>query len=110
MFKGLGDLGKMGGILKQAVEMKGRIEELKEQMGDMEIPFSVGGDMVTVVMTGALDVKSLKISQELLDQNDVEMLESMVQAAMNGAIAKAQETIKEKMAALTGGVDIPGLM
>jgi DNA-binding YbaB/EbfC family protein len=110
MLKGLGDLGKMGGIIKQAMEMKSRIEELKDQMGDMEIPFAIGGDMVSVVMSGAMEVKSLKISQELLDQNDPEMLESMVQAAMNGAIAKAQETIKAKMTELTGGVDIPGIV
>jgi len=109
MLKGLGDLGKMGGIIKQALEMKGKIEELKEKMGDMEIPYAIGGDMVTVVMTGKLEVKSLTISQELLEQNDREMLESMVQAAMSGAIAKAHDAVKEKMTELTGGIDIPGL-
>lgn len=96
MLKGLGDLGKMGGIIKQALEMKGKIEELKEKMGDMEIPYAIGGDMVTVVMTGKLEVKSLTISQELLEQNDREMLESMVQAAMRAPLQKPRMRSKRK--------------
>ncbi len=110
MLKGLGDLGKMGGILKQAVAMKERIEELKEKLGDMHVESSVGGDMVTVVMNGKLEVVSLKIAPAVIDPDDPESLEGLVAAAMNASIIKVQEMVKEKMTELTGGVDIPGMM
>jgi DNA-binding YbaB/EbfC family protein len=109
MLKGLGDLGKMGGILKQAMEMKSRIEELKESLADMRMESSVGGDMVVIVMNGQMEIISIKIAPELINPDDPEMLESMVAAAVNAAIAKVQSAVKEKMTELTGGVDIPGL-
>ena len=110
MLKGLGDLGKMGGILKQAMEMKGRIEELKENLGEMHVESSVGGDMVTIVMNGNMEVVSLKIDPALIDAEDPETLEGMVAAAVNASISKVQEMVKGKMTELTGGVDIPGIV
>ncbi len=110
MLKGFGDLGKMGGILKQAMEMKGRIEELKENLGDMHVETSVGGDMVTVVMNGNMEVVSIKIAPSIIDAEDPEMLEGMVAAAMNASLSKVQAMVKEKMTELTGGVDIPGMI
>ncbi len=110
MLKGLGDLGKMGGILKQAMEMKGRIEELKENLGAMHVETSVGGDMVTIVMNGNMEVVSLKIDPSIIDTEDPETLEGMVAAAVNASVSKVQEMVKDKMTELTGGVDIPGIV
>lgn len=110
MLKGLGDLGKMGGIIKQAMEMKARIEELKEKLGDMTVETAVGGDMVRIVMNGRMEVVSLKIAPAVIDAEDPESLEGLVAAAVNAAIARVQEMVKEKMTELTGGVDIPGMI
>lgn len=110
MLKGLGDLGKMGGIIKQAMEMKTRIEELKEKLGDMQMETSVGGDLVTVVMNGNMEIVSIKIDPSVIDADDPDTLEGLVAAAVNASISKVQEMVKGKMTELTGGVDVPGMI
>lgn len=109
MLKGLGDLGKMGGMLKQAMEMKGRMEELKEELGNERVEGSSGGGMVQVVMSGKMELISIKIDPEIINPGEPEMLETLVQAAVNDGAQKAQEMVKEKMTELAGGLDIPGL-
>ena len=79
---GLGDIGKMGNILKQAMQVKNHIEELKEQLGEERIEASAGGGMVTVVMSGKLDIISIKLDPEIVDPNDTEMLETLIRAAV----------------------------
>lgn len=108
MLKGLGDLGKMGSILKQAMEMKGRIEELKNKLADERVEFSVAGE-VSVVVNGNMELLSLKINPDLLKNEDMDTIEGMLCAAVNGAMAKTREMVKTKMTELTGNVDIPGL-
>ena len=110
MLKGLGDLGKMGGIIKQAMEMKTRIEELKEKLGDLHIETSVGGDMVIIVMNGNMEVISCKIDPAIIDASESETLEGLIAAAINASVTKVQEMVKAKMTELTGGVDIPGMI
>lgn len=110
MLKGLGDLGKMGGIIKQAMEMKERIDELKGQLGDIHTETSVGGDLVTVVMNGNMEIVSIKIDPSVIDAEDPDTLEGLVAAAVNASIAKVQEMVKGKMTELTGGVDLPGMI
>lgn len=109
MLKGIGDLGKMGGIIKQAMEMKERIDELKGKLGDMHTETSVGGDLVTVVMNGNMEIVSLKIDPSVIDAEDPDTLEGLVAAAVNASISKVQEMVKGKMTELTGGVDVPGM-
>lgn len=104
--KGLGGIGNM---MKHAMDLKSNMEELKESLGNERIEASAGGGMVTVVMTGKLEVLSVKIDPEIIDSNESEMLETLVAAAMNEANRKAQEMVKAKMTELTGGIDIPGL-
>ena len=104
-----GDIGKMGNMLKQAMEMKSKMEALKDALGDERIEASSGGGMVKVVMTGKMEVLSLKIDPEIVNRDDVEMLETLVQAAVNEGVHRAQELVKEKMTEMTGGIDIPGL-
>lgn len=108
MLKGLGDLGKMGGILKQAMEMKNRIEELKGKLVDERVEFSVAGE-VSVVMNGNMELVSLNINPDLLKNEDLETIEGVICAAVNGAVEKTREMVKTKMTELTGNVDIPGL-
>lgn len=109
MLKGLGNLGNLQGMLKQALDAKSKIEELKEKLGAERVESSTGGGMVVVVMTGKFEVESIKIDPEIIDKNDPEMLETLVRAAVNDAVNRVQELVKVKMQEATGGLDLPGL-
>ena len=109
MFKGLGDLGKMSGMLKQAMELKNNIDAFKEKLADERIEASAGGGMVKVMVSGKMELLDLKIDPEVIDRDDPEMLETLVRAAINDAMDKARELVKERMSEMTGGIDIPGL-
>jgi hypothetical protein len=82
---------------------------LQEEIENSKIENSVGGGVVKVVVTGKMIVESIEIDPEVVDAEDVEMLQDLVQTAINGAIEKAQELASTKMGALTGGLNIPGL-
>ena len=107
--KGLGGLGDMAGIVKQAMEMRSNMEAMKEQLANETVEAAAGGGMVTVVMNGKMELLSLTIDPEIVNSGDTEMLETLVAAAVNEGVRKAQELLKNKMTELTGGIDIPGL-
>jgi len=109
VLRGLGDLGNLGGLLKQAMDMKNKIDQLKEMMASERIEASSGGGMVSLVMTGRFEIESLKIDPEIISKDDPEMLETLVKAAVNDATSRVQELVKSKMKELTGGIDIPGI-
>jgi len=107
--KGLGNLGDLGGMMKQAMEMKERMEEIKAQLAEEEIEGAAGGGLVTAVVNGKFELLSLKIDPEIIDKENPETLEVMVRAAVNEALGKAQERMQERMREMTGGMDIPGI-
>lgn len=96
-------------MIKHALEMKGKMEELKESLASERIEASAGGGMVKVEMNGRFELQSVKIEPEVVDSNDIEMLETLVTAAVNDGIRQVQELVKSKMTELTGGIEIPGL-
>lgn len=102
-------IGGLGGMVKHALALKGKMEELKESLADERIEASAGGGMVKVVMSGKLEVVSISIEPEVIDKEEAEVLETLLVAAMNEANRKAQEMVKAKMTELTGGIDIPGV-
>ena len=102
-------LGNLGGMMKQALQLKDRMEELKESLASERIEASSGGGMVKVVISGKLEVVSVSIEREVIDKDESEVLETLVAAAMNEALRKAQDLVKSKMTELTGGINIPGL-
>lgn len=108
--KGLGNLGNLGGMMKQAMQMKAKMEEMKERLGAEIIEASVGGGMVSVTMNGRFEVIKVYIDPEIVDKNDPDTLTTMVQAGFNEAVRKVQELIQEKMREVAGGLDIPGLL
>jgi len=109
VLKGLGGLGNLGGVLKQAMEVKGKVEAIKDGLADERIEASAGGGMVKVVLNGRFEVESISIDPEIIDKDDPEMLETMIRAAINEGVRKAQELVKQKMTEVTAGIDIPGL-
>ena len=98
-------------MMKQARKMQEQLAAAQEKLKDVEVSASAGGGMVKVVATGELQVKSIEISPEAYDPEDVEMLQDMVLAAVNDALASAQEAAGNQMSAATGlgGMNIPGL-
>ncbi len=110
MLKGLGDLGKLGAALKQAMEIKQRIEELRARLAQETMEGSAGGGAVRVVVNGAMEVQSVHIDPELCNPEELPLLEEMVAGAVNDAVRKMQAYIKERMTEIAGIADIPGLM
>ena len=107
--KGLGGMGDMAKMVKQAMSLKDNMEEIKESLAHETVEASSGGGMVTVVVNGKMDVLSLKIDPTIDVSGDPEMLETLILAAVNEGLRKAQDLLKDKMQEITGGIDIPGL-
>jgi len=99
-----------GKMMKQAQQMQAKMAEIQEELKNESVEASAGGGTVTAVVTGDLQLKSVKIDPSAVDPEDVELLEDMVTAAVNEAIRSAQELGAQKMASVTGGMNIPGLM
>jgi hypothetical protein len=100
----------MNNMLKQAQKMQADMTRVQEELKGETVEISVGGGMVKVVMTGDLSLQSVTIDPDAVDPEDVGMLEDMVAAAVNEGLRQAQELANNKMAAVTGGMNIPGLM
>ena len=100
------DMNKM---MKQVKKMQDQMAKMQEEMEAREVESTAGGGAVKVVATGGRVVKSIAISPEAVDPDDVEMLQDMLVAAVNEALKKAEQMVAEEMAKLTGGLKIPGL-
>jgi len=102
--------GGLGNIMKQAQAMQENMQKAQEELANIEVNGEAGGGMVRLTMTCRYDVKQISIDPELIgDPEDKEMLEDLIAAAVNDAVRKVEKTSKEKMAGLTGGLDIPGM-
>ena len=107
MLKGMPN---MGNLLKKAQQLQEKMAKLQEELSEKTVETSAGGGMVTVIATGKQDIASIKIDPEVVNQEDIEMLEDLVLAAVNDALFQAKQMVSEEMTKLTGGVNIPGLM
>lgn len=100
----------LGKMMKQAQQLQSKMLKLQEELADKTVETSSGGGMVKVVANGKQQLVSIQIEQEVVDPDDVEMLQDLILAAANDALAKAQEMATGEMNKLTGGLNIPGLM
>ncbi len=98
--------GGLGGLMKQAQEMQEKMQKIQEEVANMEVEGQAGAGLVKVVMTGRHDVKRVHIDESLLSE-DKEILEDLIAAAVNDAVRRAEQSAKEKMAELTGGLNLP---
>ena len=96
-------------MLKQAQAMQKKIQEMQEEIAQATTEASVGGGAVKAVVVGGTRVESIEIDPDVVDPEDIEMLQDLVTAAVNQAIDQSQELAAEKMKAITGGLNIPGL-
>lgn len=110
MAKGFGGMpGNMQEMLRQAQKMQQELVKVQEEAEQMTSEGSAGGGMVVAVINGKNQMTSIKIEKEVINPDDKEMLEELIMAAVNEASRKVQEGVKSKMAAVTGGMSIPGL-
>ncbi|MBY0418035.1 MAG: YbaB/EbfC family nucleoid-associated protein [Pararheinheimera sp.] len=104
MFKGGG--GGLGNIMKQAQAMQDKMQKAQQELANLEVIGESGAGLVKVTMTGNHNVRRVSIDDSLM-QDDKEMVEDLVAAAINDAVRRVEETNKAKMAAVTGGMQLP---
>lgn len=102
-------MSNMFGMLKKAQEMQKGLQAVQAELAKTEFSGTAASGAVTVVMNGAHEIMKVTIKPEAVDASDVGMLEDLVKVATNDALKKANEITKTKMAAVTGGLGIPGL-
>ena len=101
--------GSMNKMIKQAKQVQEQIVKMQEELKEREVETSAGGGAITVRVNGKQELIAIKISPEVVDPDDIEMLEDLVIAAVNEGIRQSQEMVSTEMAKITGGFNIPGL-
>ena len=107
--QGFGGGPKLQQLARQAQEMQEKMDAASKELEQKEYTATVGGNAVTVVVTGAMEVKSIDIKPEVVDPEDIEMLSDLVIAATNEALRAAANEKAETMDALSGGLHMPGV-
>ncbi len=93
-------------MMKQAQEMQ---DQLQRELAETQVEATAGGGMVTVVMTGVKQLRSVTIDPEVVSKDDVEMLQDLIVAAINDAQRKVDDEVSGKMGGMMGVLKIPGL-
>jgi len=96
-------------LMEQAQGLQAKVAALQEQLADVTVVGSAGGDMVKVEATGTQEIVSIKIEQELLNSGDTELMEELIAAAVNDALKKSKELLTQEISKITGGMRIPGM-
>ena len=96
-------------MMRQAQELQAKLAKAQQELDNATVEASSGGGAVKVTINGQQKVQSVKISPEVINPEDVELLEDLVLTAVSEAIAKSQELAAERLGGLTGGLKIPGL-
>lgn len=98
--------GGMGNLMKQAQQMQERMQKMQEEVASMEVVGESGAGLVKVTLTGSHSVRRVMIDDSLME-DDKDMLEDLIAAAFNDAARRIEEAQKEKMASVTGGMQLP---
>jgi len=96
--------------MKMLQQMQNRIQKMQQELEETEVEGTAGGGAVRITVNGLRNVQSVKIDPDAVDPQDIEMLEDMVLAAIQEAMKTAEDLAAQKMGAITGGINIPGLM
>ena len=99
----------MNEIMKQAQEMQQKLSRVQNELADKFVTASVGGDMVSVTVSGRNELLSIHIAKEVINPEDQTMLQDLIVSAVNEGIKKAQDMAQAEMRKLTGGINIPGM-
>ena len=96
--------GNMNNLMKQAQKMQRQMEETTKQIEEAEVTGTAGGGVVEVTMSGKKEVTAIKIAEEVVDPDDIEMLEDLIMAATNEAFRAMEADSQAQMSKLTGGL------
>ena len=96
--------GNMNNLMKQAQRMQRQVEETTKELEEKEYSASAGGGAVTVTVSGKKEVLSVKLAEEVVDPDEIEMLQDLIVAATNEALRKMEEESQAAMSKLTGGL------
>ncbi|MFP4283575.1 MAG: YbaB/EbfC family nucleoid-associated protein [Opitutales bacterium] len=107
MLKGLGGLGDMGKLMKQAQEMQSKVAELQEKLATMTVTGESGAGLVKATATAKGELTALDIDPSIFNEDDKEVVEDMILAAIKDAQARAQEKSKEELSRLTSEMGLP---
>jgi DNA-binding YbaB/EbfC family protein len=98
--------GGLGNMMKQAQQMQEKMQKMQEEVANMEVTGESGAGMVSVVMTGRHDVKSVSIDDSVMSE-DKDLLEDLLAAAVNDAVRKIESESQNKMSSITSGMGLP---
>lgn len=101
--------GGIGNLMRQAQQMQENLQKAQEELANLEVTGESGGGLVKVTMTGRHDVKRVSLDDSLL-QDDKDMIEDLVAAAVNDAVRLVEKLSQEKMSGMTSGLNLPGGM
>ena len=107
MLKGLGQLGDMAKVMKQAQEMQGKMAEMQETLATITVEGSSGAGLVRATATAKGELTGLDIDPSIFDPKEKEVVEDLILAAIKDAQVKAQERSQQEMARLTEGLNLP---
>jgi DNA-binding YbaB/EbfC family protein len=96
-------------MLRQVQDMQKAMAKAQEELAQETVEASAGGGTVTVVVTGGLEVREVRIDPAAVDPDDVEMLQDLVTAATNEALRAAQALAQQKLGGATSGIDLPNI-
>ena len=106
---GMNQKQNMNSVLKQAQKMQEEMERIQQETEEENIEATSGGGAFRVIVNGKKELVEIKLDPDAVDPDDVETLEDLIMAAVNEAVKKAEDMMEEKMGAITGGLNIPGL-
>lgn len=101
---GMGMPGNMNNLMKQAQKMQKQMEENQRELEEKEFTATAGGGAVEVTVSGKREVTRVKLAEEAVDPDDIEMLEDLIMVAVNDALRQVEETTAAAMSRLTGGL------
>jgi DNA-binding YbaB/EbfC family protein len=102
------NLGNLAELMRNAGKLRETVERATESLGQLQVEATAGGGVVSVKANGRLEIVSVRIDPKLLSDGDAELLEDLVTAAANQALAKAREAAAQSISSLAGGLPIPG--
>ena len=104
MFK---EFGQMAGLLRQLPKLQEEMGKFQQRLGQLTAEGTAGGGMVTARVNGRMELLACRLSDDALKLNDREMLEDLIQAAVNQAMERARQLVQEEAAKVTAGLGIP---
>src|SRR5262245_50722315 len=107
MFKGLGQLGQFAGLLGQLPKIREEVDKLQQRLPQLVADGDAGGGMVRVRANGKMEIVACTLTDDALKLNDREMLEDLIRAAVNQALAKARQQVAEETSKMAAGLGLP---